>query len=78
MKNRFPFIVSFFLLFTKIILPQETSGNLEGRIVDSLGIAISSVNISVQSKSLQGIKGTTSDEFGYFRIFKASYRDLSS
>ena len=70
MEHKFFFVVFLLLLLSKLILSQNISGNLEGRIVDTLGIPISNVNISLQSESLQGIKGSATDNKGYIRIFR--------
>jgi len=62
---------SFFLLillFINFSPAQNVTGNLEGRIVDTTGTALKGVNISLQSKSLQGIRGTSTDEDGFFRF----------
>lgn len=55
-------------LSTIHLFSQEVTGNLNGTIYDSNGDVISDVNISVSSKSLQGIKGAGSDKNGFFRI----------
>jgi hypothetical protein len=57
------------LFFIRISFAQDITGNLEGRIIDTTGIPLSGVNISVQSENLQGIKGTATNENGYFNIF---------
>jgi hypothetical protein len=51
-------------------LAQETTGNLEGRLVDSEGKAIAFANINVTSPSLQGGRGVMSASDGYFGLFK--------
>jgi hypothetical protein len=55
--------------FLNFLLAQDISGNLEGRITDSTGTALTGVNISLQSDNLQGLRGTTTDDEGRFRIF---------
>lgn len=55
--------------FSGIGSAQETTGNLEGRVTDTTGIALSGVNVSLQSESLQGIRGTVTNMDGFFRIF---------
>jgi len=49
---------------------QETTGNIEGRLVDSEGKAIAFANINVTSPSLQGGRGVMSASDGYFGVFK--------
>lgn len=70
MKNRLSALLILFFFLPKIILPQEITGNLEGRIVDILGVLLSGVNVTIQSKNLQGIKGAATNDKGYFRIFR--------
>ena len=64
-------ILSFLLLFACIgtSFAQDISGNIEGRVTDSTGIPLSGVNLLLQSENLQGIKGTATNEKGYFNIF---------
>lgn len=59
-----------FFLFTSSLCSQEITGSLTGRIVDTLSAPLSDVNISLQGESLQGMKGTTTDNNGVFRIFR--------
>ena len=67
MKNKSGFLIIFFLL-SKIILSQDVTGNLEGRVSDTTGVPLSEVNITLQSENLQGVRGTATDVKGYFRI----------
>jgi len=64
--------ISFLVLFLIFLLTktaaQDISGNIEGRVVDSTGNTLAGVNISLQSENLQGTKGTSSNEKGYFNI----------
>lgn len=46
MKNRLSALLILFFFLPKIILPQEITGNLEGRIVDILGVLLSGVNVT--------------------------------
>ena len=50
------------------ILAQSTTGNLEGWIRDADGSAIVGANITVNSSDLQGIRGISTDEWGFFRL----------
>jgi hypothetical protein len=54
--------------FMTPLLAQEVTGNLEGRLVDPDGMSVIGANISVQSASLQGLRGTTSDKNGWFHV----------
>jgi len=56
------------LNFSSPLWSQEVTGNLSGRILDSAGQMLENVNIIVESPSLQGKRGTASDDEGYFRI----------
>jgi len=49
---------------------QETTGNIEGRLVDSEGKPIAFANVNVTSPSLQGGRGVMSTSDGYFGVFK--------
>ena len=56
------------LSFSDLNFAQEITGKIEGRIVDSTGAPLYRVNISLQSESLQGIQGTSTNDEGFFRI----------
>ncbi|MFO7526181.1 MAG: TonB-dependent receptor [Ignavibacteriaceae bacterium] len=60
------FISSF--LFTDLTFSQDISGNIEGRITDTLEINLAGVNVSLESSNLQGSRGTTTNEKGFFQI----------
>ncbi|MBI4430021.1 MAG: TonB-dependent receptor [Ignavibacteriales bacterium] len=47
---------------------QVVTGNLRGRLVDSLGQPISSANVFVAGPNIQGTRGAVSDDQGYFDI----------
>jgi carboxypeptidase family protein len=51
-----------------LIRAQEVTGNLEGRVLDSKGTPISGVTASVTGASLQGERGISSDNDGFFRL----------
>jgi hypothetical protein len=60
-------------LFLLLIVPfaafsQSTTGNLEGWVVDSTGAAIPGASITVVSPDLQGMRGISTDEQGFFRL----------
>ena len=68
MKSKSLFLTILFLI-SRMILAQDIAGNMEGRVSDTTGVPLSGVNISLQSESLQGIKGTATNNKGYFSIF---------
>jgi hypothetical protein len=68
MINQFCSVVLIFFISTSA-LSQDISGNLEGLVSDSLGSPLPGVNVTVQSENLQGLKGTATNEKGYFSIF---------
>jgi len=59
----------YLLFFTSFIRAQDITGKIEGRIVDSTKTPLYGVNISLQSENLQGLRGASTDDEGYFRIF---------
>ena len=59
------FLVLFLIKFS---YAQDITGRMEGRVVDTTGISLYGVNISLQSESLQGLLGASTDDKGYFRI----------
>jgi hypothetical protein len=65
----FVLLCIYLISFSGIGFAQETSGNLEGRVTDTTGTPLSGVNIAIQSESLQGIRGTITNDDGYFRMF---------
>lgn len=72
MRGPFLFTLSILFLFVNLILSQETTGNLEGRILDSERNPIASANIILNSERMQGERGTTSNARGYFYALKLS------
>jgi len=67
MKSR-PLLLLFLISLLAKTAAQDVTGNIEGRVFDSTGNTLAGVNISLQSESLQGTKGTSSNEKGYFNI----------
>jgi Carboxypeptidase regulatory-like domain/TonB dependent receptor-like, beta-barrel len=61
-------ILLLILSFTCILSAQQITGSLEGQVLDPEGLPLSAVNIVVSSLSLQGTRGTITDEQGYFRL----------
>jgi hypothetical protein len=49
---------------------QETTGNVEGFLIDQKGDPITYANVYVTSPSLQGSRGTLTSSKGFFRFFK--------
>jgi len=68
MSRIFYIIVLILLCFLVSAWTQETVGHLEGHIHNDQGEAISSVNIVVTSPQLQGERGASTNNDGYFRI----------
>jgi len=66
MQRPILFTLLFLFLFVHSLLSQETTGKLEGRILDSGGIPIVLTNILINSESMQGERGTTTNVKGYF------------
>jgi hypothetical protein len=60
------FVVLLLTHFT--VRAQHTTGDLQFRVVDSLGNAISGANAIVTGPQVQGVRGGTSDELGYVNI----------
>ena len=56
------------LPFIASALGQQVTGNLQGQLPDSLGQPLSSVNIVVRGRHVQGVRGIVSDEDGFFAI----------
>lgn len=77
MKEGFILCLAFFISLTTKLFAQETSGNIAGRVTDTTGIPLSGVNISIQSESLQGIRGTITNDDGYFRIISLPVGDYT-
>ena len=66
-KNLFSVSILIFFL-SSYSISQDVTGNIEGRIVDSTGNSLMGVNVSLQSNSLQGNRGSSSNKNGYFQI----------
>ncbi len=58
------------LIGPAFLLAQETTGNLDGLVTDSVGVPVPGALVTVRSPHLQGQRGTVSDNEGRFR-FKA-------
>ena len=66
-------ITLFFLfLFINSLLSQETTGKLEGRILDPEGNPIVLANVLINSESMLGERGTTTNVKGYFYALNLS------
>ncbi|MCJ7582619.1 MAG: TonB-dependent receptor [Candidatus Aminicenantes bacterium] len=63
------FLISFLgiFLFASLGWAQESTGDLEGRVLDPEGNAMASVDIQISGPSLQGVRRTRTDAQGYFR-----------
>ena len=64
------FFLSIIIFFSipEFVISQNITGNIEGRITDAKGSSIPGVNISLSSISLQGNRGTATNNDGYFQI----------
>ncbi len=56
----------FVMVHADIILAQDITRNIEGKIVDSIDVPLIGVDILIESESLQGIRGASSNDNGYF------------
>jgi len=68
MRESFLFL-TLFCCFSSFGLSQNITGNLEGWIVDSAAAPLYGVNITLQSENLQGLRGVSTNDDGYFRIY---------
>ena len=66
MQKTILFILLFLFLFVTSLLSQETTGKLEGRILDPGDDPIVLANVLIKSESMQGERGTTTNDKGYF------------
>jgi hypothetical protein len=66
MARTIPTLLVFFLPL--VVYGQSTTGNLEGWIFDVNGAAIVGAEVTVTSADLQGVRGISSDERGFFRL----------
>ncbi|NIP22258.1 MAG: TonB-dependent receptor [Phycisphaerae bacterium] len=56
------------MIFFGAGLSQEVTGSLEGWVLDSQEHPLAAVNILIKGPSLQGERGTATNEQGYFRV----------
>jgi hypothetical protein len=62
-------IILFLLLVaSEMVFPQNINGGLTGQVLDSLGTPVPYINVIISGNSLQGIRGATSDDHGFFFI----------
>jgi hypothetical protein len=61
-------VVIYLSPFMNFLSAQNITGNLEGRISDSTRAPLSSVNITLQSENLQGLRSASTNDEGYFRF----------
>jgi len=61
-------VLGFTLLIAPTVIAQETAGNIEGRIHDDKGVAVSFANVVVSSPALIGSRGAMSTSDGFFHI----------
>lgn len=60
----------FLFCLSNFILAQETAGNIEGYVQDSEGDPLADVEIVISGSNLQGSRGSTTDNNGYFIIYR--------
>ncbi len=58
----------FVALQSGMIRAQNITGNIEGKIVDSIDVPLTGADILVEGESLQGIRGASTNDNGYFYI----------
>jgi hypothetical protein len=67
--SRFTFLICIgFCVCTSRLSSQETTGTIDGRVVDTLGVPIPGAVVTVTSPRLQGQRGSVSNAEGLFRI----------
>ena len=52
----------------RVLFAQVTTGNIEGRVTDTTGAAIIGANVTLSSPDLQGVRGISTGEQGFFRL----------
>jgi Carboxypeptidase regulatory-like domain len=62
-------IIILILAIIKLSLAQKSTGDLEGRILDSEGAPIIHANIQLSSESMLGVRKTLTNKQGYFYAF---------
>ena len=67
MSRKIFLVILVLCLLSNMGWAQESSGNLEGRILNLKGEPAAAVEINISGPSLQGIRTTRTDIFGYFR-----------
>ena len=68
MVHKYYSMLVFIALSVCMMSAQEVTGNLEGRVLDSEGSPIPGVTVTVTSVSLQGQRGISSSNDGFFRL----------
>jgi len=61
-------VVAHALLGTSTVMAQETTGNIEGRVLDDAGAPVPFATVAVSGPSLIGNRGAISTKDGFFRI----------
>ena len=67
-KRIFSSLYLLLLISPCFLYSQETTGNIDGRVTDSLGAPVSGALVIARSADLQGRRGTVSDDGGRFRF----------
>lgn len=70
MHKRITEILISIIFIGNIYFAQESTGTLEGRIINTYGIPISQVNVLLNSNNMLGNRGTVTNDEGYFYAYK--------
>jgi len=68
LQRIFPLCVILFIFISPPSVSQDVNGNLEGKVTNTSGVGISMINVSIIGNSLQGRRGTSTNDYGYFRV----------
>jgi len=68
LQKNFISCIIIIILISPPSFSQDVTGNLEGRVTDTTGVALSMINVSLIGNSLQGSRGTATNDYGYFRF----------
>ena len=70
MFKSFKIALVFLVCLSNFCIAQETTGNIDGYIQDDDGDPLPDVNIVIEGDNLQGSRGTTTNNHGYFIIYR--------
>ncbi len=66
--NRHVYFIAVTMLLPALSWSQQVTGNLQGRVYDGQGQPLPTCNISVTGENIQGVRGSTSNKAGWFRV----------